>query len=85
MLAACSGSGLSGTYKSQGLIAQTFTFSSNNVTMSAFGVNASGTYKISGGNITITYSIFGISSDWTQSYSKNGKIITIGGTEFVKQ
>ena len=41
MLSACGGSKLDGTYHSQGLISQSFTFDGDQVTMSAFGVNAS--------------------------------------------
>ena len=43
MLTACGGSKLDGTYHSQGLISQSFTFDGDQVTMSAFGINASGT------------------------------------------
>lgn len=86
MLFLCScGSKLKGTYTSQGLIAQTFTFSGSNVTMSAFGVNASGTYKIKDNQIEIIYSLFGSDYTWSQSFSKSGNTISIGGTEFKKQ
>lgn len=84
MLSAC-GSQLSGTYRSTDVIAQTFTFSGNTVTMSAFGINASGTYVIEGDSIVITYSIFGLENTWRQSFSQSGSSIYIGGTEFVKQ
>ena len=46
MLTACGGSKLDGTYHSQGLISQSFTFDGDQVTMSAFGVNASGSRVI---------------------------------------
>lgn len=85
-LAACSGSGLNGTYQSTGTVAQTFTFSgSDDITMSAFGINASGTYKIDGDKMTVRYSLFGINSDWTCTFKQNGNSIDIDGTEFVKQ
>ena len=42
MLTACGASKLDGTYHSQGLISQSFTFDGDQVTMSAFGVNAPG-------------------------------------------
>ena len=85
-LAACSGGGLSGTYKSQGLVSQSFTFSGGDkITMSAFGINADGTYKISGDKMTITYSIFGIESSWSCKFEKKGGKIYIEGTEFTKQ
>ena len=84
ILSAC-GSGLKGTYASEGLVAQTFTFDGGDVTMSAFGINVSGKYKISGNQITITYSLLGMENTWTQSFSKSGKTINIGGTDFVKR
>ena len=85
-LAACSGGGPSGTYKASGLISQSFTFSGGNkVTMSAFGVDASGTYTINGNKMTFTYSIFGIESDWSCTFEQKGSSIYIDGTEFVKQ
>ena len=40
ILTACGGSKLDGTYHSQGLISQSFTFDGDEVTMSAFGINA---------------------------------------------
>lgn len=85
-LTACSGSKLSGTYKSGGLLSQSFTFSgSNNVSMSAFGLSINGTYKISGGTMTITYSLLGVSTSWDCTYKKSGNTITINGTAFTKQ
>lgn len=83
LLASCGG-GLSGTYVSQGFVAQTFTFSGDQVTMSAFGINATGTYKISGNTITIEYDLFGQHNTWNQSFSRSGNTINIGGTNFVK-
>lgn len=59
MLTACGGSKLDGTYHSQGLISQSFTFDGDQVTMSAFGINASGTYRIDGDQIIITYNLLG--------------------------
>lgn len=82
-LCACSSS-LSGTYVSQGLIAQSFTFDGDHVTMSAFGLNVSGTYEIQDDTIIIHYSLFGLDYDWEQSFSRSGKTITIGGTDFTK-
>ena len=84
MLTACGGSKLNGTYHSQGLISQSFTFDGDQVTMSAFGVNASGTYRIEGDQIIITYSLFGQEYTWEQSFSQSGNVINIGGTEFEK-
>ena len=84
MLTACGGSNLDGTYRSQGLISQSFTFDGDQVTMSAFGMNASGTYQIDGDQIIITYTLFGQEYTWEQSFSQAGNVINIGGTEFRK-
>lgn len=84
MLTACGGSKLSGTYHSQGLISQSFTFDGDQVTMSAFGINASGTYRIDGDQIIITYNLLGQEYTWEQSFSQSGNVINIGGTEFEK-
>lgn len=83
-LSACGG-GLNGTYVSQGLISQSFTFDGDRITMSAFGINADGTYKIKGDQIEIVYSLFGADYTWTQSFSKSGNTINIGGTDFIKR
>ena len=84
MLTACGGSKLNGTYHSQGLISQSFTFDGDQVTMSAFGINASGTYQIDGDHIIITYNLLGQEYTWEQSFSQSGNVINIGGTEFEK-
>ena len=84
MLTACGGSTLDGTYHSQGLISQSFTFDGDQVTMSAFGVNASGTYRIEGDQIIITYTLLGQEYTWEQSFSQSGNVVNIGGTEFKK-
>lgn len=84
MLTACGGSKLDGTYYSQGLISQSFTFDGDQVTMSAFGINASGTYKLDGDQISISYTLFGQEYTWEQPFSQSGDVINIGGTEFKK-
>ena len=73
MLTACGGSKLNGTYHSQGLISQSFTFDGDQVTMSAFGINASGTYQIDGDQIIITYNLLGQEYTWEQSFFAVGK------------
>lgn len=83
-LVACGGSKLHGTYRSQGLFSQSFTFDGDHVTMSAFGIHASGTYQISGDQIIITYTLLGQEYIWEQSFSQSGSVINIGGTEFKK-
>lgn len=78
---------LNGTYKNTGgLIEQSFTFKEDNkVEVSAFGIEIEGEYVIGDGEITITYSLFGLSYDWVKSFEKDGSSIFIDGTEFVKE
>ena len=84
-LAACT-TELRGTYTSEGLIKQSFTFEKDNVVvMSAFGIEAEGTYKIEDGKIVITYNLLGFTYDWEKSFEKDGNTIIIDGTEFVKE
>ena len=87
MLIVISNGQLKGTYVSQDLIPQTFTFSDDDqVTMSAFGIiDVTGTYKISSGQIQIKYQLWGQDYTWTQSFSQKGRRIYVAGTEFVKQ
>lgn len=84
-LTACGSNELKGSYKSQGLVSQTFTFDGDEVTMSAFGLNASGTYEIKDDKIYVTYSLFGKEQTWSQPFSKTDDGFTIGGTEFKKE
>ena len=84
-LAACSPK-LSGTYTSDGIIKQSFTFKEDSVVvMSAFGINAEGTYRIENDTITITYKLLNLSYDWEKSFEKDGDTITIDGVEFFKE
>ncbi len=84
-LTACS-TKLSGTYTSDGIVKQSFTFKDDNVVlMSAFGVDAEGTYKIEDDKITVTYKLLNLSYDWEKSFQKEGDTITIDGTQFVKE
>ena len=77
---------LSGTYRTSGSLSYTVTFEDDKITMSAFGVDAEGTYEISDGKITMTYTVFGITTSWSQTFEKrDSKTIVIGGTEFIKQ
>lgn len=77
---------LNGTYTSDGLIEQSFTFKEDNiVVISAFGIDAEGTYKIEDDKITITYKLLNLSYDWEKSFEKDGDTIKIDGTEFVKE
>ena len=84
-LAACS-TKLSGTYTSDGIISQSFTSEDDDkVIISAFGIDAEGTYKIEDDKITITYKLLNLSYDWEKSFAKDGDTIIIDGTEFVKE
>ena len=78
---------LKGTYTSKdGLIEQSLTFKEDNkVEVSAFGIDVEGEYLIEDGEITITYSLLGLSYDWVKSFKKDGSSIFIDGTEFVKE
>ena len=84
-LTACS-TKLSGTYTSDGVIEQSFTFKDDNVvSISAFGISAEGTYRIEDNKIIITYKLLNLSYDFEKSFEKNGDIITIDGTDFIKE
>ena len=48
------------------------------------GSKLDGTYRIDGGQIIITYTLFGQEYTWEQSFSQSGNVINIGGTEFKK-
>lgn len=78
---------LSGTYTNKnGIIEQSFTFKDDNkVAVSAFDIEIEGEYAIEDGQITITYSLLGLSYDWVKSFEKDGSSIFIDGTEFVKE
>ncbi len=86
ILTACTTT-LKGTYTSKdGLIEQSFTFKEDNkVEVSAFGIDVEGEYLIEDGEITITYSLLGLSYNWVKSFKKDGSSIFIDGTEFVKE
>ena len=48
------------------------------------GSKLSGTYRIDGDQIIITYNLLGQEYTWEQSFSQSGNVINIGGTEFKK-
>jgi hypothetical protein len=85
-IAACA-TKLSGTYTNdEGLIKQSFTFKDDNkVEVSAFGINVEGEYVIEKDEITITYSLFDLSYNWTKSFKMDENSIFINGVEFVKE
>jgi hypothetical protein len=91
-LAACGGNlsaPKNGTYKSDGLLSQSWTFSGKDeITLSAAGglIGTSGTYTISGTTLKVTASMFG--SESTTSYKITeitSKSFFIDGTKFIKQ
>lgn len=67
---------LKGTYTSkEGLTEQSFTFKEDNkVEVSAFGIDVEGEYLIEDGEITITYSLLGLSYDWGQEFQKGRQL-----------
>lgn len=86
LLSGCSGNSMDGTYISQDMSSQKFIFDGNNVTMSAFGISASGTYEIEGNSIVIKYTLPLLGEQtWNPTFSKKGDNIVIAGTEFIKQ
>jgi len=91
-LAACGGemtAPRNGTYRSEGLLAQTWTFSgTNDVTMSTAGglVSSSGTYAINGNRLTITSTLLG--TETTSGYTITEitrDTFRIDGTLFTRQ
>ena len=85
LLTACGGGKPNGTYVSKGLVPQTYTFKGDQVTMSAFGINATGTYSISNGKLNIEYTLLGMTQSISYSFEQKGNTLFIQGTEFVKQ
>lgn len=86
LLAGCSVKHLNGTYKSTGLLGGTLTFEKDQkVTGELFGITIDGEYEIDDDTITFKYSVLGIGTSASKSFSKDGNSIFIDGTEFVKQ
>ena len=92
LLVSC-GSNLSapknGTYKSEGLISQTWTFSGKNeVTLVAIGgiATSRGTYSINGDKLTVTSTMWGTTTTSTYTITEiTSKSFYIDGTKFIKQ
>ena len=75
----------SGVYRSLDGYNQEFTFySDGTLRMSAFGIQAHGSYKIGDGVITVYYKFLG-DQVWSPSFEMRGDSLFIAGTEFVKQ
>lgn len=88
-LTACGGSStLKGTYKSEGLISQTWTFTgTNEVKLSAVGglVATSGTYTISGDKITVTSHLLNQETVTSYTFENRGNTLIIDGVKYVRQ
>ena len=84
-LASCWKQTLSGTYTEGGLITSSLIFEGDNVTISAFGIKAKGTYRIEKDTIYMTYEVLGSEQTVSKSFSKSGNSIFIDGKEFVKE
>lgn len=79
---------LNGTYSAEvlgGISKSFFTFKGNKITMSAFGIEADGTYKINNNKLYINYTMLGKNYDISYSFKKEGNKLYIGGDEFVKE
>lgn len=86
---------LKGTYASTGDVGSALngklTFDRENnvsgeITAPIIGtVSVDGKYAIEDGQITFTYTVFGISKDVTYSIAKDGDVLYIDNTAFVKQ
>jgi hypothetical protein len=77
-----------GSYRSEGIIPQVWTFSgSNDITMSVGGVlSASGTWRINGNRLTVTASMFGFESTSTYTITDiTRNSFRIDGELFVRQ
>ena len=76
----------SGTYvAANGFTSQSFTFKGDEVTMSAFGINATGKYTITDGTMKVSYRMFGQDYTWSCSIKLDGKKLYMDGEEFIKQ
>jgi len=89
-IAGCGSSGpANGTYRSDGFLGQTWTFSGRNeITMSVVGglVGTSGTYTINGSRISITTSVLGIETTVSHTITNiTRNSFYIDGTRFVRQ
>lgn len=78
------GNKLDGSYRSDSGMSETITFKGNTITLSAFGINTSGTYKIEGKKISIEYKLFGFGTNVTWDFEQKGDSIFIQGMEFKK-
>ncbi|MCL2082138.1 MAG: hypothetical protein FWH04_02730 [Oscillospiraceae bacterium] len=78
-----------GTYKSEGLVSQTWSFSgSNEVTLSTIGglVSTQGTYSIDGDTITIDSSLLGVANTMKCKITEiTSTSFFIDGTKYIKQ
>lgn len=85
-LATACGTKLNGKYvNDDGFFSQSFTFADGKVEVSAFGLDVTADYKIEKDELTITYSLGGLSYDDVMTFEKKGNVIIIDGTEFTKE
>ena len=87
LLAGCGSSKPQGTYAySNMLMTGSVTFSKpDKITLSALGYDITGTYKINGSNIDISYEILnGVSTTISLPFSMKGNSVFISGQEFAK-
>jgi len=78
--------GLNGTYVSVDDSSVSVSFSgSNKMSMNAYGMEFSGTYKINGDTLTFTMDILGFTQDQDMSYRKDGNTIYLDGDELRKK
>lgn len=85
IMTSCSGGGLDGTYQST-KNGESVTFSSGNkITIPISGIEITGTYKIDGDRMTVTYEALGSSSTWRCKFKQNGNTVFIDDTQFNKK
>ena len=86
-LSACESKVLNGSYKSDALISQTWTFyDTNKLKMTAIGGTLSfdGTYEIDGNEIVVRYSVLGESITLRYVFENRGQTLLIDGTIYSK-
>ena len=83
-LSACS-SNLSGTYVNMGNNTETLSFSGKNFILQSSNNQFSGTYRVSGDNLILSFNHGSFSSDEYASLRNNNKTIVADGYTFVKE
>ncbi len=75
---------LSGTYKVYGNDAGAITFEGDQVTISAFGINVIGNYKIEGDKLSVEAEFLGQKISYDYTFKQSGDSIYLDGVEFRK-